>query len=262
MNKNIICKNCNKSFHTLKQCKYPITSYGIILFRIYNEEIQYLMIRRKNSFGYIDFIKGQYMENNFEYLQQLFDEMSIQEKKYILENYDFDILWKKMWEDNFKPNIFNTSKQKFINLKTSGVLEQLIKNSTTQWDETEWEFPKGRRNYMEKDLECALREFQEETGIHCSNITLIENLLPFEEIFTGTNYKSYKNKYFLAFLKSQDNNSNDNFEELNNYQISEVSKIEWKTLENCSNSIRPYNIEKIQLINQINDTIIKYQIIS
>jgi 8-oxo-dGTP pyrophosphatase MutT (NUDIX family) len=262
MNKNMICKNCNRPFHTLKQCKYPITSYGIILFRIFHGKIQYLMIRRKNSFGYIDFIKGQYTENNFEYLQQLFDEMSIEEKKIISENNDFDILWKKMWEDNFRPNIFNTSKQKFINLKNSGMLDQIIANSTTNWHETEWEFPKGRRNYMEKDLECALREFQEETGVNCNNITLIENLLSFEELFTGTNYKSYKNKYFLAFLKNpNDCDDSNNFNELDNYQISEVSKIEWKSLEDCSNSIRPYNIEKIKLINQINQAITEYQII-
>jgi ADP-ribose pyrophosphatase YjhB (NUDIX family) len=258
MNKNIICKNCNKPFHTLKQCKYPITSYGIILFRIFNNEIQYLMIRRKNSFGYIDFIKGQYLENNLEYLQKLFDEMSLEEKQVILMNDDFNILWKRMWEDNFKSAIFNISKQKFINLKTSGIIQQLINNSTTQWIETEWEFPKGRRNYMEKDLECALREFEEETGINYNNITLIENLFPFEENFIGTNDKIYKNKYFLSSI----NLNTYNFEELINFQISEVSKIEWKTLTNCSNSIRPYNLEKIKLIHQIHDIIMQYQIIS
>ena len=257
MNKNVICKNCNKPFHTLKQCKYPITSYGIILFRIFNNEIQYLMIRRKNSFGYIDFIKGQYSENNLEYLQKLFDEMSLEEKQLILMSDDFNILWKRMWEDNFKSNIFNNSKQKFVNLKTLGIIEELINNSTTQWIETEWEFPKGRRNYMEKDLECALREFEEETGINYNNIILIENLFPFEEKFVGTNDKIYKNKYFLASI----NSNTCNFEELINFQISEVSKIEWKTLTNCNNSMRPYNIEKIKLINQINDIITKYQII-
>lgn len=258
MNKNIICKNCNKPFHTLKQCKYPITSYGIILFRIFNNEIQYLMIRRKNSFGYIDFIKGQYSENNLEYLQKLIDEMSLEEKQLILMNDDFNILWKRMWEDNFKSNIFNNSKQKFINLKTLGIIEELINNSKTQWIETEWEFPKGRRNYMEKDLECALREFEEETGINYNNIMLIENLFPFEENFVGTNDKIYKNKYFLASI----NSNTYNFEELLYFQISEVSKIEWKTLTNCNNSMRPYNIEKIKLINQINNIITQYQIIS
>jgi hypothetical protein len=256
MNKNIICKNCNKPYHTLKQCKYPITSYGIILFRFLNDELQYLMIRRKNSFGYIDFIKGQYSENNLEYLQKLFDEMSIEEKELIQINDDFDILWKRMWEDNVKSGIFNHSKQKFNNLKTTGIIQNLIDSSSTKWIETEWEFPKGRRNYMEKDLECALREFQEETGIIMNNIILIENLLPFEEIFVGTNDKIYKNKYFLAFI----NNNSNNLEEFN-FQVSEVSKIEWKTIIECNNSIRPYNLEKINLINSINELIIRYEII-
>ena len=256
MNKNIICKNCNKPFHTLKQCKYPITSYGIILFRIFNEELQYLMIRRKNSFGYIDFIKGQYSENNLEYLQKLFDDMSIEEKELIQLNDDFDILWKRMWEDNIKSGVFNHSKQKFINLKTLGIIQQLINSSSTKWKETEWEFPKGRRNYMEKDLECALREFQEETGISIYDIILIENLLPFEETFVGTNDKIYKNKYFLASI----NKNSNNFEEFN-FQLSEVSKMEWKTLDECNNSIRPYNLEKINLINSINELIIGYEFI-
>lgn len=256
MNKNIICKNCNKPYHTLKQCKYPITSYGIILFRKFNEEIQYLMIRRKNSFGYIDFIKGQYFENNLEYLQKLFNEMSIEEKEIIQLNDDFDILWKKMWDDNIKSGIFNHSKQKFINLKNSGIIQQLINNSSTQWKETEWEFPKGRRNYMEKDLDCALREFQEETGITSNNIILIDNLLPFEETFIGTNDKIYKNKYFLASI----NNNFNNFENIN-FQMSEVSKAEWKTIFQCNNSIRPYNLEKINLINSINELIISYELI-
>jgi hypothetical protein len=55
------------------------------------------MIRRKNSFGYIDFIKGQYSENNLEYLQKLFDEMSIEEKELIQINDDFD---KNIYEIN------------------------------------------------------------------------------------------------------------------------------------------------------------------
>lgn len=256
MNKNVICKNCNKPFHTLKQCKYPITSYGIILFRIFNEELQYLMIRRKNSFGYIDFIKGQYSENNLEYLQKLFDEMSVEEKELIQMNDDFDILWRRMWEDNIKSGIFNYSKQKFINLKTTGIIQKLIDSSSTKWIETEWEFPKGRRNYMEKDLECALREFQEETGIIINDIILIENLLPFEEIFVGTNDKIYKNKYFLASV----NKNSNNLEEFN-FQVSEVSKMEWKTIVECNNSIRPYNLEKINLINSINELLIGYEFI-
>jgi len=256
MNKNIICKNCNKPYHTLKNCKYPITSYGIIAFRFFNENLQYLMIRRKNSFGYIDFIKGQYSENNLEYLQKLFDEMSTEEKTFIETIDDFDILWKKMWEDNTKSNIFSSSKQKFNNLKDTGIITHLIHNSHTNWVETEWEFPKGRRNYMEKDLDCAFREFQEETGIQTFNLNLIQNLLPFEETFIGTNDKVYKNKYFLAL-----SNVHDDADQLINFQLTEVSKMEWKNLNECICSMRPYNLEKINLINNIQEIITNYLII-
>jgi 8-oxo-dGTP pyrophosphatase MutT (NUDIX family) len=134
-------------------------------------------------------------------------------------------------------------------------LDTLIQNSTTQWLETEWEFPKGRRNYQEKDLDCALREFEEETGICKKDLIIVENLMPFEEVFLGSNHKSYKHKYFLAYTEESCDN-----DVLQNYQQSEVSKIEWKTLEECLDSIRPYNLEKKQLIININKLLEEYRI--
>ena len=47
---------------------------------------------------------------------------------------------------------------------TRYTLASLIHKSSTTWLEPEWGYPKGRRNYQEKDLHCALREFEEETG--------------------------------------------------------------------------------------------------
>ena len=134
-------------------------------------------------------------------------------------------------------------------------LKDLIDKSNTKWSETEWEFPKGRRNLKEKDLDCALREFQEETGILSSKINIVENVLPFEEIFIGTNHKSYKHKYFLGCI-------NEIEEPLNNFQLTEVSKIEWKTLEQCLKDIRPYNLEKKELIININKVLQEYRLYS
>ena len=138
--------------------------------------------------------------------------------------------------------------------ETTVTLNDIIQKSTTNWQETEWEFPKGRRNHKEKDLECALREFEEETGILQTKITIIENVLPFEEIYIGTNHKSYKHKYFLAYY------SNDSLDDLNNYQIEEVSKLEWKTIDQCLESIRPYNLEKRKLITNINKVLQEYRL--
>jgi 8-oxo-dGTP pyrophosphatase MutT (NUDIX family) len=237
-------------------------SYGIILFRKKNDVNEFLMIRRKDSFGYIDFIRGKYSPYNIEHIQSIVNEMSVSEKERIT-TLSFNELWNLMWGNVSNNQYLNEeimSSKKFDLLK-DGILvndemitlETIIDKSNTKWDETEWEFPKGRRNNREKDLECALREFEEETGIDYENICVIQNVLPFEETFIGTNHKSYKHKYFLAYM----NEIND--DDLN-YQKTEVSKIEWKTFQKCLENIRPYNLEKKQLISNIHKLLNEYSL--
>jgi 8-oxo-dGTP pyrophosphatase MutT (NUDIX family) len=265
MIKNNICNNCGKQGHMFHQCKLPITSYGIILFRSSDIGIQYLMIRRKDSFGYIDFIRGKYVYNNMEQLYNIFNQMSTLELQRILNN-DFDTLWEMMWgvsmSNQFKCEE-SISRKKFEALK-NGVMSDnneiitlslLVTNVTTQWNETEWEFPKGRRNYHEKDITCAIREFEEETGMLKTDIIIVENVLPFEEIFLGSNHKSYKHKYFLAYTEKI-------VDALQNFQQTEVSKLEWKTFNECLDSIRPYHLEKKQLIININTILQEYVLYS
>ena len=265
MSKNNICNNCGKQGHQFHQCKLPITSYGIILFRSSSKGIQYLMLRRKDSFGYIDFMRGKYIPHNVDQLKNIFNEMSVYEREKI-KQYDFDTLWKMMWGDINIGSQYRSeeisSQKKFESLKNGLLinnemisLDTLINNSTTKWEETEWEFPKGRRNFQEKDLDCALREFEEETGLSKNDITIVDNIMPFEEIFIGSNHKAYKHKYFLAYTEK----TNDS---LHNYQQSEVSKLEWKTLEECLDVIRPYNLEKKELIININKVLQEYRLYS
>ena len=259
-----VCNNCGKIGHQFNQCKLPIISYGVVVFRFSDEGLQYLMIRRKDSFGYIDFIRGKYSTYNITQIQNIVDEMSQLEKTKLLHN-NFEELWEEMWDNvpnyQYKNEEFVSSK-KFEHLK-NGInvngemiyLRDIVNKSYTNWIETEWEFPKGRKNYKEKDLDCALREFQEETGILKENISVIENIVPFEETFIGTNHKSYKHKYFLACM-------NDNDINLTKFQKSEVSKLEWKTYDDCMNSIRPYNLEKKKLITNINKVLQEYRLYS
>jgi hypothetical protein len=49
---------------------------------------------------------------------------------------------------------------------------------------------------------------------------------------------------------------------LNNFQVTEVSKIEWKSLEQCLEAIRPYNLEKKELIININKVLQEYRLYS
>lgn len=259
---NNLCNNCGKHGHLFHQCKLPITSYGIILSRSSDKGLQFLMIRRKDSFGYIDFIRGKYSPYNIDQVQNCVNEMSLQEKERLLYE-PFDKLWKMMWGETSNVQYRNEeviSSKKFETIKAGVVinndvisLEDLIKNSKSTWNETEWEFPKGRRNYQEKDLDCAIREFEEETGYSQKDVIIIENILPFEEIFIGSNHKSYKHKYFLAYM-------NDTIDNLQNFQKTEVSKLEWKTIDECLQSIRPYNLEKKKLIKNVSKILEEYRL--
>ena len=134
-------------------------------------------------------------------------------------------------------------------------LQDIIACSNKKWDEPEWGFPKGRRNYQEKDLTCALREFEEETGFSASNLTVVQNVLPYEEIFTGSNYKSYKHCYYLAEMKEMP-------EDENNFQKSEVSKVGWLSYNEALENIRPYNLEKKEVLKKVNTLLMNYRLCS
>jgi hypothetical protein len=133
-------------------------------------------------------------------------------------------------------------------------LSSLIEESNQQeeWEEQEWGFPKGRRNYQENEYDCAVREFTEETGYPKDVLKLVSNIYPFEEVFMGSNYKSYKHKYFLTYM---------DYEDTQKYKFvpnTEVSKIEWLSLEDCISNIRSYNEEKKKLIMKVNNSIKNY----
>jgi 8-oxo-dGTP pyrophosphatase MutT (NUDIX family) len=285
------CNNCGKPGHIYNQCKIPITSFGVIAFR-YNpqNEIEFLMIRRRNTLGYNDFMRGKYLVQNKYYILNMLKQMTIEEKELLKEG-NFDKLWKKIWNKGPIPNKYkgeeSTSRDKYLALyngisnrrgfmssdislarlsgenwsKDSGTddfytLNSLIEESNKYeiWEEPEWGFPKGRRNYQEKDYDCAIREFCEETGYNISQLTLVENILPFEEIFTGSNYKSYKHKYYLMnmpYINSISPVKYDGFE---------VSKMEWKTIDDCLKSIREYNLEKKRMIINIHKCLTKYKL--
>lgn len=262
------CNNCGKPGHLYHQCKMPITSIGIIVFRIYENQIQYLMIRRRDTLGYIDFMRGKYSIYNKGYILNMIKQMTDYEKNNLITK-NFDDLWKGLWGKEDISNQYKTeeffSREKFNSLKYGVVckddsysIDTLVDeaNSYSKWEEPEWGFPKGRRNYQEKDFECALREFAEETGFNINHLNNIENLLPFEEIFAGSNYKSYKHKYYLTHMATS------NTLNMNNYEKTEVSKMEWKTYDECIKCIRPYNLEKIRLIKCINATITSFRLFS
>jgi len=255
--------NFKKSKHS--NYKSPIISIGIIPFTIINNKIHYLMIRRKNSVGYIDLLRGKYILFYKHYIQNIIDVMTNEEKEKLLHE-NFDTLWNAMWGTHSAMQYRNEEKhaKEKLNLLKTNVqtnftnfnLETCIIESKTNWIENEWGFPKGRKNFQEKDLTCALREFEEETGILRNKLNIISNIQPVEEIFIGSNMKSYKHKYYLAYLPNTLSNKDLSF-----FQKSEVSKMEWKNYECALECLRNYQHEKKHLLININKTLETLQLI-
>lgn len=256
------CNNCGKAGHSYNHCKMPITSNGIIVCKKEKQVKKYLMIRRKDSLGFIDFLRGRYPIQDRDYIQRLFNEMCEYEKKMIQE-LSFEELWENLWGNKMTSNNYRNEEKhaetlfKFIK---EGIdinneiytIKKFCELSTTSWSEPEWGFPKGRREYQEKDINCALREFEEESGYKSNSIELIENVQPYDEIFIGSNLKCYKHRYFLAVCEEFIKQDTD-------FQVSEVGDLQWLSYEEALKIIRPYNIERINILKMVNETLDKYK---
>lgn len=261
--KTTFCNNCGKIGHLFHQCKIPITSIGILAFRkVKNDNIEILLIKRKDSLAFVDFMRGKYNLDDIDYIINLFEKMTINERNNIKVK-DFYELWNYLWGTkvaNQYKNEEKFSKFKFYKLKEgykifnlSINIDYIINNCKTIYKEPEWGFPKGRRNYQEKDIMCAVREFEEETGYNKNDITILNNIVPLEEIFTGSNYKSYKHKYFLGYI-------NNNIIPKNIFQVYEISKIEWVNIDDAINYIRDYNIEKKNILIELKKLLNTYKL--
>tara|TARA_Y100000389_G_scaffold97751_1_gene94395 strand:- start:117 stop:707 length:591 start_codon:yes stop_codon:yes gene_type:complete len=177
-----------------------------------------------------------------------------------LKNNDFDHLWNSMWINNTNNmrKEYNISASKFKSLKNgykikaSGqiidiTLDLLIPSEHLA--ETEWEFPKGRRKINEKDVHCALREFEEESGISKTLLFIEENCKQYEEIFVGNNKLRYRNIFYLASYSK--NNIHDVFYDANNYdQIKEIKDVQWFDYNTVCTKIKN-KIEKLELFKRI-----------
>lgn len=264
------CNNCGNSGHILYQCKMPILSIGIVAFRRnpMSGAFEYLMIRRKDTFGYVDFIRGKYTLDNKEYILRMFRQMTVDEKARIASE-QFDVLWRNLW-GKAKTSVQYRSEEtgsyaRFKQLidgsvvdKESGIrftMAELIAetNLSDTWQEQEWGFPKGRRNTQEMDYNCALREMSEETGFPTSILRNVHNIMPFEETFIGSNNKNYKHRYYLMYMDYAQSLGHGG-----NYQRDEVSGLDWFSYEDCLARIRPYNVEKLEMLRQVHTTITKY----
>jgi len=238
----------------------PAVSIGIVPFSRRGERLEFLMVRRRNTVGFMDLVRGKYEPEHPEHVARLVDVMTMDEKEAIA-SWDFAALWEKAWGRGYQGDTVpgHTSLaalRRGVSVRgTLVTIAGLIAGSPTTWTEPEWEFPKGRKHALEKDSECASRECAEETGLPPSAFEMVSNAVPLEEVFTGSNLRSYKYKYYLAYV------ANTTYP-LDSFQRSEIGAVAWMTPEDCVTAVRPYHAERRELITDLAATIQRLRLFS
>jgi 8-oxo-dGTP pyrophosphatase MutT (NUDIX family) len=258
--KSVYCNNCGGRGHLYRDCKKPVSSYGNIIYKIENDIPKILMIQRKDSLCFIEFIRGKYDVYNYKYIQVLINKCSLIEKEKLLNN-TFSKLWKELWlidHNNYEQNHdyikakdkYNLLKKGYTNKNNNNIsLIKLIELSKTNYIDSEWEFPKGRRNRDETNLQCAKREFMEETNYNDDDYILIQNINPFCEEFIGENKVRYKYIYYIGILTNCDKDIC--IDKNNKDQITEIKNIKWLDKNESLNIIRNYHHTRKDVINKI-----------
>jgi 8-oxo-dGTP pyrophosphatase MutT (NUDIX family) len=251
------CRNCGINGHLYKDCIHPIMSFGIICYRILNNKIEYLMIQRKDSLSFMEFIRGKYSVNCEEYIEELINNMTENEKELICSG-EFDKIWNYAWSqqnNNIKHTVeYVESKSKYTNIYASNLINKIAKQEKHYKYEQEWGFPKGRRKLKENNIDCAIREFCEETRISKKDFSVLIELNEFEEIFFGTNNILYKHVYYIAKINKEINLQIDSkcLE-----QVREIRALSWFSYENVLSKIKNINKERIELFKLVNKLIEK-----
>lgn len=217
------------------------------------------MIQRRDSLSFMEFIRGKYDVMDFSYIKRLMSFMTDGERK-LLVTKSFDDLWNQVWHQPYIPKQtqeYTDAREKFMKLRGGVVVHNefvsltiLLTQTETKFMEPEWGFPKGRRKLRERDIDCGVREFCEETGFAKGDIVLDIMEIPYEEIFYGTNGIQYRHVYYIAKIIHNvyrsiviDNN--------NPHQAREVRQIKWFSAQEVIDHIRDHNQERKVLFGRV-----------
>jgi 8-oxo-dGTP pyrophosphatase MutT (NUDIX family) len=206
--KNKRCVNCGNMGHINKECYYPNMSLGVILFS--KDRNYVLMIQRKYSLNFWEFLYGKYDIKNKEYLYKMFSLMTPNERTMIQTHSFFELIQKVSGKDKsqnesqeleYKRKKFDTL-QKGFHLQNTFLysyvsIDVLLSETQPVNHDTEWEFPKGRPTTSESLYDTACREFEEETDYN-KELLFVNSTKPLKEGFYGTNGNQYCNYYYVC----------------------------------------------------------------
>ena len=283
-----LCIKCGNEGHTNRNCKGPVTSFGLIVY----------------SFGKSNFPKGRlYPSLQTECKQHQHDltnEKNEREDPYTLrDSVDNEILFllverkdtvgflnivqgsypdaqpyrskrlqrylneltceerKKLITWSFEDlwTVAGSDKKdvKKAEMKFKDLnVEHLVNSNPCMYKEADYLMPKGRLKFAETTRQCAMREFAEETGYNRHDVILLD-IPPYIEQFTGTDGKPYRNVFYVAQLKDTARIQTRLGDDPN--QSKEVRNLGWFNLQDSLTLMRDYHQDKKDILQQAHSVV-------
>jgi 8-oxo-dGTP pyrophosphatase MutT (NUDIX family) len=207
------------------------TSHGIICIRFTGKEYEFLMVKRRTSYAFTNFVLGKY--NTKSEVRKYLSEMTVEEKSLIIYG-NFDVLYytafmvsKLEIKDIGLLHFYEKCKKKFESFYSQSLIKSLC-IGTSSISHT-WDFPKGRPDVEESSLQVAVREFEEETSYNSTNYKLFDKKDPLIlEFKTDANYK------YILYFAYTDKIISSSFRVSN-----EISEIAWFSANKAKYFLRP-----------------------
>jgi len=206
-------------------------SCGVVCYRSAeagkNKRHEILLVKKRITYAFSMFVNGLYDQRDKELLRRIFNSMTVDEKILVL-SCDFRAMWKHVWTIFEPKRAFIQCYRKFEDIFMEDAGKQLRKmlHATTKSGQLRWEIPKGRKSYPEEmDLQCAVREFIEETGIPKPHFIIYPSVKR-KDVYSDEG-KIYETIYFGAAACA---NIKLLISTRNSDQMSEISDIRWLTL--------------------------------
>lgn len=220
---------------------------GLVIFRHKgpNNKIQLLVIKRRCSYAFGDFVTGAYDARRADWDKQLrhrLSHMTIEEKSFI-DSLDFHTIYYKyslslpMTQltqttelEKYKTRL-NKFNQTFINNDVGEHLRQALRDSSHLNLFDLFEFPKGRPTRDERAIDAAIRETLEETNISPEHYKILNPDEPLRHNYTGADdHRDYKRLYFFARLEENRRLHTDVAHSQRNQRL-EIDMIDWLDLD-------------------------------
>lgn len=225
-------------------------------------EYQAVMIKGRLTYAFNEFVhtkyptKGNYKRN--EAVANLAKHMTIEERL-VINTLDFNQIWQyyrggsiagnsattdysqvfamNRTADNSHATTYAFRRSRFVETwlsnKQSADTLRLIMETAKGVGDSRWEFPKGKRaSKDESDIDCAIREFTEETGIPPQCYRVIPNFCRID-IYTHMG-SEYIISYFMAILEEPIEDPSNGITLYSKDQISEVADVQWMGMERIS----------------------------